>query len=244
MKNCSTIRRPDLRSLTLLLLILPDLLAVEVRIASTAGLQLMGDVIQADESELTLAERGPLPRREVTLPTASIREFALMDPQVVLQNPQHVLPLEPLFEWAEPKTLELLRKVAETLAEQQKWELCHAWMNAIDSLRFEADAQIQNGILKAKCLRRLHLRSALREQLKHLNNKVSPIAAPLELCFLNAQIALEDEDWATAVFWARLPNLRLPNEQDPRLRILLDQVPDNWNHLPISPSSTQQIRSP
>lgn len=204
----------------------------------------MGDVIQTDESELTMAERGPLPRREVTLPTASIREFALMDPQAVLQNPQHVLPLEPLFEWAEPKTLKLLRQVAETLARQQKWELCHAWMNAIESLQFEADAQLQNGILKAKCLRRLHLRSALREQLKHLNNKVAPMAAPLELCFLNAQTALEDEDWETAVFWARLPNLRLPNEQDPRLRILLDQVPDNWNRLRTSPSSTQPTTFP
>lgn len=230
--------------LILLILILPHLQAVEVRITSTASLQLTGAVIQADESELTLAEKGALPRREITLLTRSIREFALIDPQAVLQNPKHVLPLEPLFEWAEPKTLKLLRQVAETLAKEHKWELCHAWLNAIDSLHFEADAQIQNGILKAKCLQRLHLRSALRKQLKHLNSQVSPIAAPLELCFLNAQTALEDEAWATAVFWARLPDLRLPNEQDPRLRILLDSIPDNWERLPISPQSTTQTSSP
>lgn len=230
--------------LTLLLLTLPDLHAVEVRITSIAGLQLVGDVIQVDESELTLAEKGSLPRREVTLPTASIREFALTDPQAALRNPQHLLPLEPLIEWADPKTLKLLRQVAETLANEQNWELCHAWLNAIDRLHFGAEAQIQNDILKAQCLRKLHLRSALRKQLKHLNSKVSPIAAPLELCFLNAQTALEDTDWATVVFWARLPDLRLPNEQDPRLRMLLDQVPDNWNLLPISPPRTQPTTYP
>lgn len=230
--------------LTLLILILSDLQAVEVHITSIVGLQLIGDVIRVDESELTLAEKGSLPRREVSLPTASIREFALTDPQAALQNPQHVLPLEPLFEWADPKTLKQLRQVAETLAKEQKWELCHAWLNAIDSLHFDADAQIQNGILKAQCLRKLHLRSALRKQLKQLNNKISPIAAPLELCFLNAQTALEDTDWAMVVFWARLPDLRLPNEQDPRLRMLLEKVPDDWNHLPISPPRTQHTILP
>jgi hypothetical protein len=90
-----------------------------------------------------------------------------------------------------------------------------AWAEALADLPGPLEATREAELLAAEALARLGLWRETARRVEILNGRIPALAAPLPLCRLNQHLAERRGDDAAVKWWARLPELRIPDSFSP-----------------------------
>jgi hypothetical protein len=198
--------------------------AGEVRLLTTGGGVLNGDILHLDQTTLTIGINNTTPRRQVVIPIETIESMELTKNEALLLDPTSFLHLAPLFQYASPALAADLMRAATVLAEKERWITCQTWLDALEILPLGEADRAALTLIRAQALHALGLNSALQQILAALNEHFPPLLAPLSLCLLNAKSRRDNGQIEAARFWATLPGLRLPVQSDPHLDRLLQSL--------------------
>jgi hypothetical protein len=197
-------------TLFLFLLLAPfSALCFDVSLKTNSGLQLRGTIQHLATDEISIAPAEDHFSSQITFSIASLKAVEFLDAKLLMDAPQSYLYLSPLFRFATEPSTKLLFQAAEQLLHNEKWMDALAWLNALQPLPApDSSTAIRLALLRCRALSQLGLQDTLREELRKLNEAVSPIEAPRELCHLNAQWLEANGHPIAAIFWKRLPSLR------------------------------------
>lgn len=205
---------PDLRLLagiTLLLLGLPATADLPLSGRTRGGMEFSGRLAGATVDALHILPPESPESSLIGIPTDSIESLTIPFPDPPSSRfgdeIERLLPL--LHLWDRPSR-EALLAWAGSLPAAGDWARLHLWTTALARSAPEGALRQRAALLKARSLHEIGLFIQLDEELETLNKAVSPLEAPILLCWLNAHRARARGETEQASFWARLPALRIP----------------------------------
>lgn len=124
-------------------------------------------------------------------------------------------PLRSLLPLTDPPTRERMLDLLRGELEAETAEEVFAWAEAFSELPGSPVATREAELLAADALARLGLWRETARRVEILNGRIPALAAPVRLCRLNQRLAERRGDEAAAAWWARLPELRIPDSFSP-----------------------------
>ena len=205
---------PDQRLLAgiaIVLLALPACADLQLSGRTRGGMVFSGQLAGATTRMLHILPPDSPGSSLLGIPTQSLEFLSVPFPDPPSPRFEEALErLLPLLSFWDRASRESLLVWAEFLLTSGDWPRLHLWSTELAAATPEADLQAQAALFKARALHELGLFIQLDEELLSLNERFSPLQAPLLLCWLNAHRARARGETEEARFWARLPVLRIP----------------------------------
>lgn len=216
----------------------PRLEALALHGKTQAGMSFSGEVLSATPEQLLLHSG----RRNAQL-GLSVQDIAWLSPASGtaftdfldwLAGSPHLL-----TKLAPEGKRELLDHL-ESAGEPRDWGQIRRWADRLVLALQDPADRLRAQLLRAEAHHALGFTRQLGNDLQLLNEALSPLDAPVRLCWLNSRLAESRENWQEAAYWASLPLHRIPMENGPlvedlreRFRLLAGRAYNRY--IPIRP---------
>jgi hypothetical protein len=203
-----------------LLLALPavSLSAVSLHVegVTTSGFSFAGSIHSVTTKSLVLRPGETAGPERVAFPVRTLASVSISFPPGGGSAPLALLtPLRSLLPLTDPPTRQRMLDLLRGELQAETAEEVFAWAEALAGLPAPPATTREAQLLAADALARLGLWRETARRVETLNGRIPALAAPARLCRLNQRLAERRGDDATATWWARLPQLRIPDSFSP-----------------------------